>query len=130
MAQINSEIEAEAELEAQKEEVMSFFNDFLAQIGIEDSESLFTQLNAAGVDSDTIAYMATDPNIYKGLAQIANDYHKERDVVMENVWAQLGTEEEDDYAEISEMLAQMDKEELTELHDMLAQITSEYDEAY
>jgi len=44
LAQIDADLEAEAEFEADKEQVMGYFNNFLAQIGIEDSEELLAQL--------------------------------------------------------------------------------------
>ena len=43
MAQINADIEAEA-LAAEQEEAMGIFKNFLAQIGIEESEELLAQL--------------------------------------------------------------------------------------
>lgn len=47
LAQINAEIEAE---EANNEDVMEHFNNFLAQIGIEDTETFFTQLGSELTD--------------------------------------------------------------------------------
>ena len=48
--------------------------NFLAQLGIEDSHELLAQLSAE-VDADQMQYMATNPDIYFGLAQIAEEYH-------------------------------------------------------
>ena len=79
MAQINADIEAEA-LAAEQEEAMGIFKNFLAQIGIEDSEELLAQLGQVTSD-DTIGTMAMSPEIYMGLAQIASDYHQRAEAV-------------------------------------------------
>ena len=124
LAQINAEIEAEA-FEAEQKDAIEYFTNFLAQIGIEDSELLMAQLGDT-ITQEQIGMMAMDPEIYMGLAQIASDYQN-RESAVDNVLAQVGSEDEYDMDELVEMLAQMDTAELEELHQMLSQTDAEED---
>ena len=114
LAQINAEIEAEA-LAAEQEEAVQIFTNFLAQIGIDENEQLLAQLGQAMTD-EQLKMMAMDPSIYMGLAQLASDYHNSRSEAVDNVLAQLGTDNEEDMDEINELLAQLDVNELEDLY--------------
>ena len=77
------------------------------------------------ITQEQIGMMAMDPEIYMGLAQLANDYNN-RESAVDNVLAQIASEDEDqDMAELAQMLAQMDTAELEELHQILAQTDTE-----
>ena len=79
------------------------------------------------ITSEQIGMMAMNPDIYMGLAQLASDYQN-RESAVDSVLAQVGSEDEDDLAEIADMLAQMDTTQLEELHQMLAQSDAEVEE--
>ena len=49
--------------------------DFLAQIGIQDTDKLLAQLADAGLSEDQINSMAQDPATYDKLAQVADEYN-------------------------------------------------------
>lgn len=102
LAQINAEIEAEA-FEAEQKDAIEYFTNFLSQIGVEDSEELLAQLGET-ISEEQLGMMAMNPDIYMGLAQLANDYQN-RETAVDNILAQVSTYEEDDMAEITEMLA-------------------------
>lgn len=72
------------------------------------------------ISDDQLKMMAMDPSIYMGLAQLAADYHNSRDAAVENILAQVGSDDQEDLDEINEMLAQMDVQELEELYQTLA----------
>ena len=102
LAQINAEIEAEA-FEAEQKDAIEYFTNFLSQIGVEDSEELLAQLGET-ISEEQLGMMAMNPDIYMGLAQLANDYQN-RETAVDNILTQVGAYEEDDMAEITEMLA-------------------------
>ena len=53
------------------------------------------------ITQEQIGMMAMDPEIYMGLAQLANDYNN-RESAVDNVLAQIATEDEDqDIAELA-----------------------------
>ena len=56
------------------------------------------------ITSEQIGMMAMNPDIYMGLAQLASDYQN-RESAVDSVLAQVGSEDEDDLAEIADMLA-------------------------
>jgi len=97
LAQINSEIELE--------DMAKFMDsvteeEVLAQIGTEiTSEEILD------------AVKSVDPEVYHGLAQLlSTDYFTQ---------VNAGTEEEGDFGEVTQLLGQLDTEELTDLTNML-----------
>ena len=56
-----------AQIAAEKEEALDYFSDYLAQIGIEDSETFMAQLSAE-ISEDKLHQMIIDPEILMGLA--------------------------------------------------------------
>jgi len=70
----------------------------LSQIGIEDSESLLSQLSAE-LTNEQLQDMITDPETYIGLSQLATEYNSAKDYADNNL-AQIAEEYDTDYATI------------------------------
>ena len=64
-----AQIDAEEEYEAN----MDNLTDFLAQIGVQDTDKLLAQLGESLTD-EQIGALASDPATYDKLAQVAEDY--------------------------------------------------------
>lgn len=97
---------------------MGYFTTFLSQIGIEESEQFLAQIGEV-IPEDALGLMAMSPEIYMGLAQIANDYHKDRNDAVQSVLAQVGSSSDDGVTELAQMMATMDTSEIKELNEML-----------
>lgn len=54
------------------------------------------------ITHEQIGMMAMDPEIYMGLAQLASDYQN-RESAVDNVLAQIGSEEDDDGQDMAEL---------------------------
>ena len=54
------------------------------------------------ITQEQIGMMAMDPEIYMGLAQLASDYQN-RESAVDNVLAQIGSEEDDDGQDMAEL---------------------------
>ena len=63
--------------DAEAEENIEYLTDFLAQLGIEEAPELLAQLRTE-LDADQIQYLATNPDIYFGLAQLTAQYHEDK----------------------------------------------------
>lgn len=131
LAQINAEIEAETgaeteayalletELSKHAGDTETFFTNFLAQIGVEDTETLLAELNSE-LSADEVMALATDPDTYMSLMQLAT----EMDTVPEtanvgDMMAQTAAYKEEDFGDVAELLGQLDASELDKLTGML-----------
>ena len=52
------------------------------------------------ISEEQLGMMAMNPDIYMGLAQLANDYQN-RESAVENILTQVNSEDEDEMAEIA-----------------------------
>ena len=66
---------------------LDYLESFLAQLGVEDTGSIFAQLSSE-YGEEELEQFAGNPAVYEGLAQLASDYMDE-----ELELAQVNTEE-------------------------------------
>ena len=105
-----AQIQARAEESQMKMANLEHFGTFLSQIGI-DEEELMAQLNSE-MSEDQIQYLATNPDIYRGLAQIASS-HQAREKAAGQIFAQIHEREDpEDFESIASHLAQLETHEI------------------
>ena len=89
---------------------LEHFGTFLSQIGI-DEEELLAQLSAE-MSEDQIQYLATNPDIYRGLAQVASSFQA-REKAADKILAQIQDREDpEDFESIATHLAQLETHEI------------------
>ena len=87
----------------------------MSQIGIDDHESLLAQLHSE-LSPEQVQYLATQPEIYRGLAQVAAQ-HTQRSDAAEKVLAQIESRENpEDFESIANHLAQLETHEIETIH--------------
>ena len=97
-AQIDNDDEMEfAQLLAEEELAtnMETLQEFLAQIGVNDTDSLLAQLGET-LSPEQIGSLANNPNTYDKLAQVAEDYFED-DTTLAQTYAEFDDEMADDY---------------------------------
>ena len=83
----------------------------MSQIGIDDQEELLAQLGDH-LSPDQIQSLATNPDIYRGLAQISAEYNQ-REAAADKVLAQIESREDpNDLDSIATQLSQLDTQEI------------------
>lgn len=97
-AQIDNDDEMEfAQLLAEEElqTNMETLQEFLAQIGVNDTDSLLAQLGET-LSPEQIGSLANNPDTYDKLAQVAEDYFED-DTTLAQTYAEFDDEMVDDY---------------------------------
>ena len=87
----------------------------MSQIGIEDHKDLLAQLHSE-FTPDQVQYLATQPEIYRGLAQVAAEW-TQRDEAADKVLAQIQSREDpDNFESIANHLSQLETHEIQHIH--------------
>ena len=87
----------------------------MSQIGVEDHAELLAQLHSE-FTPEQVQYLATQPEIYRGLAQVAAEY-QQREEAADKVLAQIQSREDpENFESIANHLAQLETHEIESIH--------------